>query len=219
MSTINFMSRRDELYHYGVKGMRWGVTKLDNRDGDLYLRKGTIVKRVSTDPSDRSWGNRKYVSINQEDHSKWDDYLGRLYLGRGERLTTTHSYKTVKDLKVMSSTKQGELFAKMLGNSNFYKQAVKDLNKYYELMPQMKMTDNPSEEISRLISAASLKTGRTFIDRVLADGYDAVVDTHGQNVAKTPVIVLKPDTNLKEIGVEYTETAKEYLKEVYGIAA
>jgi hypothetical protein len=208
----------NELYHHGVKGMKWGVRKLDERNGDLYLRKGTAVKRVSRDTQDRVWNNRKYVSINQEDHAKWDDYLGRLYLTRGY-LTTTHSYKTVKDLKVMSSTKQGELYTKMLMDSDFKKQAVNDLNAYYEAMPQMKRTNNPSEEISRIMSASSLWTGKAFADEVLKRGYDAVIDTHGQNTAKTPLIILNADTNLKKIDVDYTDKAKEYLREAHGIAA
>lgn len=86
-------------------------------------------------------------------------------------------------------------------------------------MPQMKKTNDPSEEISRLMSAFTLETGKKFTDEVLKRGYDAVVDTHGQNVSKSPVIILNANTNLKKIGTDYTETAKEYLKEVYGIAA
>lgn len=207
-----------ELCHHGVKGQKWGVRKLDKRNGNLYLRKGTVVKRVATDNQDRTHNNRKYVSINQKDHSKWDDYLTRLYLQKGY-VTTLHTYKTVKDIKVMDSKKQGELFTKMLMNTDFKNQAVKDLDMYYKYMPQMKKTNDPSEEISRLMSAFTLETGKKFTDEVLKRGYDAVVDTHGQNVSKSPVIILNANTNLKKIGTDYTETAKEYLKEVYGIAA
>lgn len=59
-----------ELCHHGVKGQKWGVRKLDKQNGDLYLRKGTVVKRIATDTQDRTHNNRKYVSINQNDHSK-----------------------------------------------------------------------------------------------------------------------------------------------------
>ena len=118
----------------------------------------------------------------------------------------------------MDSTKQGELYTKMLMDRKFKKQAVKDLDTYYKLMPQMKRTNNPSEEISRIMSASSLRTGKTFADKVLEKGYEAVIDTHGTNMAKTPVIILNADSNLKKIGVDYTDTVKEYLKEFYGIA-
>ena len=149
---------------------------------------------------------------------KWDDYLTSLYLQKGY-IATSHTYKTVKDIKVMDSTKQGKLFTEMLMNTDFKKQAVKDLDMYYKYMPQMKKTNDPSEEISRLMSAATLETGKKFTDEVLKRGYDVVVDTHGQNTAKTPVIILNADTNLKKIGMDYTETAKKYLKKTYGIAA
>lgn len=209
----------NELYHYGVKGMKWGVRKLDRRNGDLYLKKGTVVKRVATDDKDRVRNNKKYVSINDDDHQKWDDYLGRLYLGRG-LLTTVHSYKTVKELKVMDATKQGELYTKMLLDKKFKKQVTKDLDEYYKVMSQVKKTDDATVTVSRLVSAsAGLKSGQMFIDKVLEGGYDALLDTHGTNMSKNPVIVLNADTNLKKLkNVEYTNTAKRYLQEVYDLA-
>lgn len=103
----------------------------------IFKKKGTIVKRIATDTQDRTHNNRKYVSINQDDHSKWDNYLSRMYLQKGY-LTTSHAYKTVKDIKVMDSTKQGKLFTEMLMNTDFKNQAVKDLDMYYKYMPQMK---------------------------------------------------------------------------------
>lgn len=60
-----------------------------------------------------------------------------MYLQKGY-LTTSHAYKTVKDIKVMDSTKQGKLFTEMLMNTDFKNQAVKDLDMYYKYMPQMK---------------------------------------------------------------------------------
>lgn len=205
-----------ELYHYGVPGMKWGVRRYENKNGHLVLPKGSVVKRVSLSRQDPTYDNKKYVSINQEDHEKWESYLGNGY-ARSNRATFVQTYKTTKDLKVMSSTKQGEEFAKMMLDSKFKDVAVRDIayvnNQFFN---GMKPSNDMSINIARNI-AAQTETAKAFTKRVLEQGYDALEDTHGKNTSKDPLIVLNPDKNLTRIAdPDYTEPAKDVLRR-YGL--
>ena len=219
-----------QLYHHGIKGQKWGRRRYQNKDGtltaagkkryddDTYIKKGSIVKRVSTKRDEPIDSNRKYVSINQKDHQKWETYIGEFYV-KYNIATFTQTYATTKNLKVMSSAKQGEVYAKMLMDSEFKNQAMKDLEYYHKKKPQVEKTKDNSENISRLISLGT-ETGKRFVEEALKQNYGALVDKHGTNVSKKPLIVRDAKSNLKKYAEpEYTQPVKDYLKKHHGISA
>lgn len=216
------ITRGDELYHFGVLGMRWGhhkqqsanVSNSKPKNDDLILKKGYTVKRISVTAKDETYDNKKYVSINDSDTDKWDEYLGKQYILRGKG-TFRNTYVTTKDLRVMSATKEGEIYANMLKDKQFRKQAEID-TKYANQMLGQKKSKDLSENITRNMMAQT-RTAKAFTAEVQRLKYDAIIDTHGTDVAKTPVIVLNPDTNLKRTkSAEYTKTISEYVREEYG---
>lgn len=102
----------------------------------------------------------------------------------------------------------------MLLDTKFKKQAIRD-TEYTNKVLDLKKSNDYSENISRNI-AAQTKTGKAFVDKVLKSGYDALVDTHGTNVSKIPVIVLNPDSNLSKTSkTEYTKATKDLLRTYY----
>lgn len=209
---------RDELYHHGIKGQQWGVQHgppypLDGKTHDFILKKNQIIKRVSTSRFDPTYDNKKYVSIDQEDQDAWEEYLGEAYVKRNAA-TYVQTYALTNDVKVASSQKQGEIFVESFLTGPLKSKTLSDIE-YSNDFLGVKPSDNDAENASRIV-AAQTETGKKFAEKMMSLGYQAVLDTHGTNVSKNPVIVFNPDENLRRAEEPYyTKPVEDYFRRMW----
>lgn len=211
----------NELYHFGIKGQKWGIRRYQNEDGSytelgkerysdrrMYksrggtMKKGTIVSRVLVNNKDDvTYDNKKYVSHTPKDNEKWEDLFKNYY----KYETSTVMYQLLDDVKIASNREAGKVFVKDVLKKIGPKKVVEESRMArYRLHgsrnPKYYYKDFKSYgEMGSYNLAMQTEIGKAYVDALLKRGYQGVSDVHGQNTAKDPLIIFNPDKHFKKI--------------------
>lgn len=94
------MVYRDELYHWGIKGMKWGVRRYQNKDGTL-TSEGK--KHYSQDHEDYTRVHTK-KSVREMSDSELNARINRLQKEQQYERLTASSSKLQKAIKIAGTT-------------------------------------------------------------------------------------------------------------------
>ena len=213
----------DELYHLGVKGMKWGVRRYQNEDGSLtslgnkrdkMLSDRKTAKKHSTTSNmvKAEYPRREFEDAktrlkleNQKKKSKRQQDLEKKYIDQGFA-------KDEAEIKAYNRAKT-ETILKVAGGIALASAAAYVAYKHYD-----KVTDRVFEkgsEIGRLTNDGSEPTNRAFYGFVNKHDKDRYEGLYGKTLGANGPVYRKAMRAAGDINVASPESARKVLKNMF----
>lgn len=213
----------DEPYHFGVKGMKWGVRRYQNEDGSLtsfgkkrdkMLSDRKVAKRNSTTSNivNAEYSRREFEDAktrlkleNQKKKSKRQQDLEKKYLKQGFA-------KDEAEIKAYNRAKT-ETILKVAGGIALASAAAYVAYKHYD-----KVTDRVFEKgskIGRLTNDGSEQTNRAFYGFVNKHDKDRYEGLYGKTLGANGTVYRKAMRAAGDINIASPESARKVLKNMF----
>ena len=213
----------DELYHFGVKGMKWGVRRYQNEDGSLT----SLGKKRNQMRSDRKIAKKRQTTSNivnaEYSRREFEDAKTRLKLENQTKKSKRQQDLEKKYLKQGFTKDEAEIKAynraktetilKVAGGIALASAAAYVAYKHYD-----KVTDRVFEkgsEIGRLTNNGSEPTNRAFYGFVNKHDKDRYEGLYGKTLGANGPVYRKAMRAAGDINVASPESARKVLKNMF----
>lgn len=183
----NYMSSYDELYHHGIKGMRWGVRRFQNEDGTLTAQGRQRYKDYRSDQSTRRSLTRHVAADKKnlkargeamnEVTKNYNDAQEQMRKASSKVFISRKKRQELVDEANANLTKAGEELEKRRADLNraerIYNKDAEALFKHVDDMTKkygsenVKSLDTKKVKLGEYYSIDAIKTGVTVADMPL----------------------------------------------------
>lgn len=162
---MGFYNYSNELYHWGIKGMRWGVRRYQNKDGSL-----TAAGRKRYDKLDAQQkeieAKKRALAGNSEPGKPKTESISEDY-------ANAHSGKSVKTLSTAELT---EMNARLIKEKNYYENLSAVSKLTYKPTAMQKAIDIGKKAIGEAIEEFGKETLKKATKKVLNDSVGNILD-------------------------------------------